>query len=100
MSTSRRYRRFLDSLYRHERERVERAVSETLEQWPVCNGSCKPLRAGLWEVRIHLPTRIARVIFARGPEGLQVLEGFIKHDELQQRRHIKHALSQLRSGAA
>lgn len=99
MSTSRRYRRFLDSLYRHERERVERAVSETLEQWPVCNGSCKPLRAGLWEVRVRLPTRIARVIFTRRDGAFSILGGIVKQTEAQHEREIKHALSQLRRAA-
>ena len=99
MTTSTRYERFLASLFRHERERIERTVSETLASWPTVT-NCRPLRAGLWEVRVHLPTRIARVLFVRKDGTFSIVSGLIKKDARQQERAIKHALSQIRRAAA
>ncbi len=96
MSTSARYRRFLDSLYPTERRRIEAAVTAALATWPAPSKTCRPLRLGLWEIRCHLPTRIVRVIFTRTPEGLRMLEGIVKTSGAEHERAVKAALVQVR----
>src|ERR1700730_9685146 len=47
--------------------------------WPVGMPVCRPLGAGLWEVRSRLPShRIARVMFMLTQGYLVLLHGFIK----------------------
>ena len=47
--------------------------------WPVGMPVCRPLGAGLWEVRSTLPShRIARVLFMLAEGHLVLLHEFIK----------------------
>lgn len=47
--------------------------------WPVGMPLCRPLGAGLWEVRSTLPSRrIARVLFFFDQGRIGVVHGFIK----------------------
>ena len=48
-------------------------------RWPVGMPLCRPLGAGLWEVRSDLPDgRIARVLFCFAGGRILALHGFIK----------------------
>jgi len=48
-------------------------------RWPIGMPLCRPLGAGLWEVRSTLPSdRIARVLFCLHASQLVALHGFIK----------------------
>ena len=48
-------------------------------RWPIGMPLCRPLGAGLWEVRSTLPSdRIARVLFFLHASQLVALHGFIK----------------------
>jgi phage-related protein len=65
--------------------------------WPLGMPLCRPLGAGLWEVRSALPSRrIARLLFFVGEGRIGVVHGFIKKtqktpaDDLQlARRRMK-----------
>jgi phage-related protein len=47
--------------------------------WPIGMPTCRPLGAGLWEVRTNLEgRRIARVIFAIVRSHMVLLHGFMK----------------------
>jgi phage-related protein len=69
-------------------------------RWPVGMPLCRPLGAGLWEVRSNLPSnRIARVMFCFRDGHLVALHGFIKKtqktpaDELELARKRKDEVS-------
>jgi phage-related protein len=48
-------------------------------RWPVGMPLCRPLGAGLWEVRSNLPNnRIARMLFFVDQGRIGVVHGFIK----------------------
>jgi phage-related protein len=47
--------------------------------WPIGMPLCRPLGAGLWEVRSNLPSRrIARLLFFVQGDRIGVVHGFIK----------------------
>jgi phage-related protein len=41
----------------------------------------RKLEAGLWEIRSHLPNRIARVIFTIEDDFMVLLHGFVKKSQ-------------------
>jgi phage-related protein len=53
--------------------------SDAGARWPVGMPLCRPLGAGLWEVRSNLPNnRIARMLFFVDQGRIGVVHGFIK----------------------
>jgi len=49
--------------------------------WPLGMPLVRKLEDGLWEVRIHLDKRIARVLFTVRNGKMVLLHGFIKKDK-------------------
>lgn len=72
-------REWLMGLLKSERQAVGKDLSRAQWRWPVGMPLCRPMGAGLWEIRTDLPTkRIARVLFCFYREHLVALHGFIK----------------------
>jgi phage-related protein len=69
------------SLSKEDRVRIGTAIKRVEIEWPIGKPTCAPLSAGLWEVRVTLANRIARVIFCVHDETMVLLHGFIKKDQ-------------------
>jgi phage-related protein len=62
-----------------ERHAVGKDLLRAQWRWPVGMPLCRPLGAGLWEIRTDLPAnRTARVLLCLYREHLVALHGFIK----------------------
>ncbi|MGB8843826.1 MAG: type II toxin-antitoxin system RelE/ParE family toxin [Aliidongia sp.] len=65
-------------LSKDDRIKVGTAIKRVELEWPIGKPICAPLSDGLWEGRVNLPNRIARVIFCVHDETMVLLHGFIK----------------------
>jgi phage-related protein len=65
-------------LNKEDRVKVGTAIKRVELEWPIGKPTCAPLSDGLWEVRVSLPDRIARVIFFVHDKTMVLLHGFIK----------------------
>ncbi len=72
-------REWLKELPEEERCEIGKDLLRAQWRWPVGMPLCRPMGAGLWEIRTDLPTkRTARVFLCLYRERLVVLHGFIK----------------------
>jgi phage-related protein len=72
-------REWLQELPRDDRQTIGRDMAKVQYGWPVGLPLCRPLAAGLWEVRCSLPSkREARVFFGFHEEMLIALHAVIK----------------------
>jgi phage-related protein len=72
-------REWLNELPREDQRTVGRDVAKVQFGWPLGLPLCRPLSAGLWEVRSSLPSkREARVLFGFRDGELIALHAFIK----------------------
>jgi len=65
-------------LNKEDRVKVGTAIKRVELEWPIGKPTCAPMSDGLWEVRVNLPDRIARVIFFVHDKTMVLLHGFIK----------------------
>ncbi len=65
-------------LSKEDRIKIGTAIKRVEIEWPVGKPICAPLSGGLWEVRVSVTNRIARVIFCVHDETMVLLHGFIK----------------------
>jgi phage-related protein len=72
-------REWLRGLDKTDRDIIGQDLMRVQFRWPVGMPLCRPLGAGLWEVRSNLPNnRIARVLFFVDQGRIGVVHGFIK----------------------
>jgi len=71
-------REWLKSLPREERRILGEDIKTVQFGWPLGMPLVRKLERGLWEVRSHLPGRIARVLFTAGARQMILLHAFIK----------------------
>lgn len=72
-------REWLRDLDRKDRLAIGADVATVEYGWPLGMPTCRPLGAGLWEVRSDLATnRIARVLFCEVSGQMILLHGFMK----------------------
>ena len=72
-------REWLRSLPEADRRTIGLDLATVQVGWPVGMPLCRPLSAGLWEVRSTLPSRrTARLLFFVHEGRLGVVHGFIK----------------------
>lgn len=72
-------REWLKSLDAADRNAIGQDLMRVQFRWPVGMPLCRPLGAGLWEVRTSLAgNRIARVLFFVEDNRIGVVHGFIK----------------------
>ena len=72
-------RDWLLGLSKADRKTVGEAIKTVEWGWPVGMPVCRPMKAGLYEVRTHLHGgRIARVLFCFHGSNMVLLHGFIK----------------------
>src|SRR5712671_5189454 len=72
-------REWLNELPREDQRTIGRDIAKVQFEWPIGLPLCRPLSAGLWEVRSSLPSkREGRVLFAFRGGMLIALHAFIK----------------------
>lgn len=65
--------------------------------WPLGMPLVRKLDKDLWEVRVHLHTRIARVLFTVSDGMIVLLHGFIKKSQATPKPDLKLAKDRMRS---
>lgn len=71
-------REWIVSLAVDDRRRIGRAIRLVEMGWPIGMPLCRSLGDGIFEVRIRLDRRIARVLFCIADGDMWLLHGFIK----------------------
>jgi phage-related protein len=72
-------REWLNELARDDKRTIGRDIAKVQYGWPVGLPLCRPLSAGLWEIRTSLPSkREARVLFGFHDGMLIALHAMIK----------------------
>jgi phage-related protein len=72
-------REWLNQLSRDDKRTIGRDIAKVQYGWPVGLPLCRPLSAGLWEVRSSLPSkREARILFGFHDSMLIALHALIK----------------------
>ncbi len=73
---------WIRSLPPEDRREIGTDLATVQYGWQVGMPLCRPMGAGLWEVRSSLPSRrIARLLFFVGDGRIGVVHGFIKKTE-------------------
>lgn len=71
-------RDWLKALPAIERKAIGEDIKTVQFGWPLGMPLVRKMDKELWEVRIHLQTRIARVLFTVSGDAMVLLHGFIK----------------------
>ena len=95
-------REWLKSLPASERRAVGEDIKTVQFGWPLGMPLVRKLAKDLWEVRIHLADRIARVLFTVIGHTMVLLHGFIKKSQATPSEELdvaRQRLQQLRSAS-
>ena len=80
-----------------DRQRIGAAIKTVEYGWPVGMPTCRPLGGGVWEVRVNLHARIARVLFCVHGGTMVLLHGFIKQSRKTLRADLELARQRMRN---
>lgn len=90
-------REWLKALDAGDRRSIGQDIATVEYGWPVGMPVCRPLGAGLWEVRSTLPShRIARAMFMLAEGHLVLLHGFIKKSQGTPKMEMEIARQRMR----
>lgn len=89
-------REWLRNLPADERKTIGEDIKTVQFGWPLGMPLVAHLDSGIWEVRVRLTTRIARVLFALEDDTMVLLHGFIKKDQKTPRTDLDLAKDRLR----
>jgi len=64
--------------------------------WPLGMPLVRKMEKDLWEIRVTLPNRIARILFTMMDDRLVLLHGFIKKSQATPKEDLKIAMSRLK----
>ncbi len=90
-------RDWLRELPAGERRTIGEDIKTVQYGWPVGMPLVRKLEKDLWEVRIHLQTRIARVLFTVSNSKIVLLHGFIKKTQATPASDMTLAKDRMRS---
>jgi len=96
VSGSEPVRDWLKDLPAEERKAIGEAVKAAQFGWPLGLPLVDHLDGDIWEIRIKLPNRIARVLFVVDDATLVLLHGFIKKDQKTPKQALKLAKDRLK----
>ncbi len=74
-------RKELKEFSESERLEIDKAILKVQQRWPIGRPLVGSLGDKLWEVRVHLKDRIARIIFFIDDNSMILLRAFIKKDQ-------------------
>jgi phage-related protein len=89
-------REWLKNLPDAERKQIGNEIRAMQFGWPVGMPLVRKLQADLWEVRIRMKTRIARVLFTVDGGDAVLLHGFIKQGRRLPQNELATAVSRLK----
>ena len=95
-------RAWLMSLLASQRRTIGEDIKTVQFGWPLGMPLVRKLAKDLWEVRVHLVDRIARVLFTLDGHTLVLLHGFIKKSQATPPEELdvaKRRLQQIRSAS-
>lgn len=93
-------REWLHGLDAQDRKAIGEDIKTVELGWPLGMPLVRKMEADLWEIRIGLPQRIARVFFTVVASEMVLLHGFIKkaqHPPLADLKLVRARMRQLRS---
>lgn len=90
-------REWLKTLSSIERKTVGEDIKTVQFGWPLGMPLVRNLGGGIWEVRIRLENRIARVLFALVDSTMVLLHGFIKKQQATPKPDLDLAKERLKS---
>ena len=86
-------REWLLELSKADRKAIGTDIAYVQYKWPIGKPRIDHLRGGVWEVRVRLSNRIARVLFAVSEGEMILLHGFIKKTQKTPTQDIELALT-------
>lgn len=89
-------RDWLKGLPAQERKQIGEDIKTVQFGWPLGMPLVRKMGSDLWEVRIHLPDRIARVMFTVQQGVMVLLHGFIKKSQDTPKEELELAKSRLK----
>lgn len=89
-------REWLRALSAHDRKTIGEDIKTVQFGWPLGMPLVRKMGKDLWEVRIHLANRIARVLFTVVNGTMVLLHGFIKKSHGTPQEDLDLAKSRLR----
>lgn len=89
-------RNWLRELPAQDRRQIGEDIKTVQYGWPLGMPLVKPLRDGIWEVRVSLENRIARILFAANQGEMILLHGFIKKSRATPKADIDLAVTRLK----
>lgn len=88
---------WIKSLGLEERKTIGEEIKLVQLGWPIGMPLVRSLRVGLWEIRIRLVNRIARVVFVVFEDNIVLLHGFIKKQQETPKADLQLAVKRLKS---
>lgn len=89
-------RDWLCELSAMDRKRIGEDIKTVQFGWPLGMPLVRKMDADLWEVRIHLENRIARVLFTVSAGKIVLLHGFIKKSQATAKSDLTLAKDRMR----
>lgn len=90
-------RAWLRELTAIDRKTIGEDIKTVQLGWPLGMPLVRKMDKDLWEVRIHLENRIARVLFTVSKSTIVLLHGFIKKSQETPKSDLKLAIDRMRS---
>ena len=84
-------RDWLKKLDKEDRKIIGEDIKTVQFGWPLGMPLVRKIEKGLWEVRIHLDNRIARILFTANEGMMVLLNGFIKKSQKTPASELKVA---------
>ena len=93
-------RKWLKGLTRESKKSIGEDIKTLQFEWPVGMPLCRKMGDGLWELRSHLSSGIARIFFTVYDRKIVLLHGFVKKAQKTPAKEMaiaKRRLTKLRS---
>lgn len=90
-------RDWLRELSATDRKRIGEDIKTVQFGWPLGMPLVRKMDKNLWEVRVHLEGRIARILFTASSSKIVLLHGFIKKSQATPQSDLKLAKIRIRS---
>lgn len=90
-------RNWLKELSAIDRKTIGEDIKTVQFGWPLGMPLVRKMKKDLWEIRVHLDGRIARVLFTISSGKIVLLHGFIKKSQATPQPDLKLAKDRMRS---
>lgn len=88
-------RDWLKSLPREEMKKIGVEIKTVQFGWPLGMPLVRKMEANLWEIRVKLEDKIARILFALEDKNMILLHGFIKKSQKTPKNELSIAKKRL-----